>query len=228
VVKPGRRKRRKRRDSRWKAVVGAWLLASILRVLGRTLRLRVEDPHGQILVQGPVLWAFWHNRIAIMPIVYRRYARHRSGVVLTSASGDGEFLARAMGHFGLGSVRGSSSRRGAEALRELIKVVRGGSDVIITPDGPRGPRYHLHAGLMQLSALSGVAIVPIAIEYRSYRELRSWDAFRIPLPFSRVVVRLGEPVQVPRGMEEGELVELRDRVVMGLQGEESGVIGGSV
>jgi len=226
VVETTKRRRRKRRDRRWKAVVGAFLLAGFIRLLGMTLRLRVEDPHGQLLTEGPVIWAFWHNRIAVMPIVYRRHARHRPAVVLTSPSGDGEFLARTMAHFRLGAVRGSSSRRGAAALRELVAVMAAGKDAIITPDGPRGPRYHLHAGLLQLSALSGASIVPIAIHYNAFKEMRTWDGFRIPRPFSRVRVRFGEAVAVPRRAGDEKLAELRLRVEQGLQGEDSGVIGG--
>ena len=174
--------------------------AAATRALGCLWRLGISDPH-RTCVPGelarPVIWIFWHAHILPMPLVYRRWIRHRRMVVLTSASRDGEVLARTMACFGLGAVRGSSSRRGALALRELVAAIRRGEDVIITPDGPRGPPEVMQAGVAQLAALTGAPVVPIRVVADRPWHLRTWDAFQVPRPFSRVVAHFGRPVFVP-------------------------------
>ena len=115
-------------------------------------------------------------------------------MALTSTSRDGELIAQFLGRFGIGPVRGSASERGSTALRELIRFLRRGCDVGITPDGSRGPCYEIKPGLVLLAQLSGRRIVPISFEY-AWRT-RSWDRFFIPKPFSRVTFVVGEPFDV--------------------------------
>src|SRR6478609_6546272 len=117
------------------AGVGQWLIRAILC----TLRFRIVDRAG-ILVQPPippVLWVFWHNRLFVVPYVFERFVRGRPGAALTSASKDGEVLAAFLACFGGRAIRGSSSRRGAIAWREMRRAVDEGTDVFVTPDGPR-------------------------------------------------------------------------------------------
>jgi lysophospholipid acyltransferase (LPLAT)-like uncharacterized protein len=109
-------------------------------------------------------------------------------VVLTSASHDGAALATAMGVFGIGSVRGSSSRRGVAALVGMRKALREGIDVCVTPDGPRGPRYMIQAGLVKLAETSAAPVIPIHVEYPNCWRLKTWDRFAIPKPCSTVRV----------------------------------------
>lgn len=197
------------------AGVGAW----VMRVLFGTLRLEFEDRAGVLdgRVGGPVVFCFWHNRILGITMAFQRvYPVGRGGVtVLTSPSRDGEILARLVGAFGMGAVRGSSSRRGSRALLELIKVVRGGGDVAITPDGPRGPRYVLGAGVVQLAQATGARILPVHASFTRCVRMRTWDGFVVPMPFSRVSVRVGEPVGVDGGLD-GEGFEAVRRGLEGL------------
>lgn len=178
----------------------ASLIAFLLRALGLTLRIHLEDRCGlrEGMIRQPTIWAFWHNRMLILPIVARRFYPHRHGSVLTSASRDGEILAGVMRRFGIGSVRGSSSRRGSTAVRELAAVLESGGDVAITPDGPRGPRYKLGPGIIFLSQKTSAPVIPIHVHYSRAVRLKSWDRFMIPLPFSRVRVVFDELHQVPR------------------------------
>jgi lysophospholipid acyltransferase (LPLAT)-like uncharacterized protein len=132
--------------------------------------------------------------------------------VLTSASHDGAALARAVGVFGIGSVRGSSSRRGVAALVGLRKALREGSDACITPDGPRGPCHVVQAGIVKLAETSGVPIIPIHVEYSSCRELGTWDRFAIPAPGSRVRVIFDEALAVPAGLSEDDFEAWRRRL----------------
>lgn len=166
------------------------LAATLIRALCVTLRIRVEDRSG-LLAHPPdhsLIWVFWHNRILVMPVVYRRHAKSRTGAVLTSASRDGEVIAATMRCFGAASVRGSSSRRSRIAMLQLADWVGAGHDVVFTPDGPRGPRYRLQPGLIKLAQRTGAKVLPIRVEYESAWIFKSWDRFRLPKPFSRVDV----------------------------------------
>jgi len=164
-----------------------------------------------------VIYAFWHNRIlAITAAFLRVYPRGRGGVlVLTSASKDGMWLGALAGRLGMGSVRGSSSRRGATAMRELIEKVEQGHDIAITPDGPRGPRYELGPGMIYLAQRTGVPIIPIHARFGRHWRLKTWDGFCIPRPFSRIEVTLAPPVAIP-GALAGEDFEAERRRIESL------------
>ncbi|MGE9270585.1 MAG: lysophospholipid acyltransferase family protein [Verrucomicrobiales bacterium] len=201
------------RESRKSTLLGR-LAGWLMRGWCATLRLEVIDRSGGALESvGPVLFALWHNRIFVVPAAWRRLTRgKRETVVLTSASHDGAMLARAVGVFGIGSVRGSSSRRGVAALVALRKAVKEGKDCCLTPDGPRGPRYVLQPGLIKLAETSGAPILPIHVELSSAWSLRSWDRFQLPKPFSRVTVIFDEVLAVPSGLSEDAFAHWRSRV----------------
>jgi lysophospholipid acyltransferase (LPLAT)-like uncharacterized protein len=184
-----------------------WLLRILVVALGSTLRYEMVDPAGLLAATPtePVIFAFWHNRIFLMPYLFRTHWKKRSRTrvaVLVSASKDGEKLARVLNRFNLICVRGSSSRRGKEALRELTRLVEDGYDAGITPDGPRGPRYEVHSGVIDLAALTGARIVPISYALSRAITFKSWDAFMVPLPFARCTVRMGPLLSVPRDADD--------------------------
>ena len=133
-------------------------------------------------------------------------------LVLTSASRDGMWLGELAGRLGMGSVRGSSSRRGAVAMREMLEKVSQGYDIAITPDGPRGPKYHLGAGLVYLAQNAGLPVVTIHAEFGRCTRLRSWDRFAIPLPLSRLDVTLGPILTVPRTADEAAFESERRKI----------------
>lgn len=191
------------------------LAAFLIGLLGRTLRVRVEDRAG-ILDHAPdhsLIWVFWHNRIFAMPLIYRRFLPTRRGAVLTSPSRDGAVIAATMRCFGVASVRGSSSKRGAAAMLEMEKWIREGYDVAVTPDGPRGPRYRLAPGLVKVAQRTSALVLPIRVEYQSAWIFRkAWDHFRLPKPFSRVRVTF-EPYQtIDAGVEGDRFEEERARL----------------
>jgi lysophospholipid acyltransferase (LPLAT)-like uncharacterized protein len=152
----------------------------------------VHDEAG--VLGGPseprLIWVFWHNRLFVIPHLLNRYLPQRPGSALTSASKDGEILAAFLQRFHIRPIRGSSSRRGAAALLEMRRLVAQGCDVAITPDGPRGPRYHLNSGPIALAQKTGALVMPIRVQYSRFWQLKSWDAFRIPKPFARVDITL--------------------------------------
>lgn len=187
--------------------MNGWLVRGLVTLCGITLRYRLVDPHG-VLDRSwptPLVFVFWHNRIFLMPYLFRKYWRPRGRTrvaVLVSRSKDGQQLADVLAAFRLRCVRGSSSRGGAEAVRELTRLVAEGFDIGITPDGPRGPRYVLQPGCVNLAQLTGAPLIPVSYELSRKHTLKSWDAFMIPWPFARCTVHLGAPVVVPRDADE--------------------------
>ncbi len=178
-----------------------WLIAfgfRLLQLWARTLRFEIEDRAG--IVGRPVaenyIGALWHNRLLIFPIVLRRFFPQRQGAALISASRDGDLLADGVKRFGYDVIRGSSSRLGASAILQLTQVLASGRDVVITPDGPRGPAYELGPGIIFLAQRSGAAVLPMNLEYSRCWRLGSWDRFIVPRPFSKVRVLINEPHRV--------------------------------
>ena len=189
--------------------VASILLRIAVMVIGGTLRWRIEDRAG-LLTNVPrhaTIFAFWHNRLFLLPYLFRKHWRtrqHDRVAVLVSASRDGEKLVRVLSRFDLVCVRGSSSRRGKEALRELTRLVQQGYDAGITPDGPRGPKYRVQDGVIRLAQLTGAPVIPISYSVSRKITLRSWDSFMIPLPFGSATLRIGAPIDVPAGDEHRE------------------------
>ena len=169
-----------------------WPLAAGMRLWSRTLRVELDEDSRRRLEEatGPIILVFWHNRLFVAAELYRRFRRDRTTYCLISASRDGAWLADFMALNGLRAVRGSSSRRGREAMRELESRLREGCDIGITPDGPRGPVYSFKAGAPMLAARTGARVLLFNVAFSSAWRLRSWDRFFLPKPFSRLTVRL--------------------------------------
>lgn len=180
------------------------LAAPLVRLLGATLRLTVGgvDALAPLWSRGrPIIYIAWHGRILMCPWVNERLRRThgaRRVTVLASRSRDGELVARWVTRFGLAVVRGSSSRGGAMALRELAGTVARCEDVVIVPDGPRGPARELQAGVVALAALTGAPVVPCGLSASPAITLGTWDRFQIPRPFARAAVVFGAPVTLSR------------------------------
>jgi len=177
----------------------------LLGIWERTLRYEVDDRAG--ILGKPVtknyIGAIWHNRLLIFPLILRRFFPNRRGAALISASRDGDLLTDAIRHFGYEVIRGSSSRLGASAILQLTEELASGRDVVITPDGPRGPAYELGPGIVFLAQKSGASVLPMNLEYSRCWRLGSWDRFIIPQPFSKVRVLISQAHHVePTGTPE--------------------------
>lgn len=194
----------------------ARIAVALLSLLFATLRIRVIDNAGITRESPPfpIIFTFWHNRIlAITKLFLKHYPDGRRGVsVLTSPSRDGEILAQVVQGFGMGSVRGSSSRRGSTALRECKAILDNGADIAITPDGPRGPKYTLGPGLLLLCQQTDARILPLHAEFHGCIRLKSWDSFRIPLPFSKLVITIGPYEKIPETPDEETFESERQRI----------------
>ncbi len=203
----------------------------LVRLLARSLRLReFPSPGLRILWRDgtPVIYTVWHGQILLLPWIYgRRYRLH----ALTSRSRDGEILSRFIQGFGIRVVRGSSSRGGARALLALARVIKDlRENVLIVPDGPRGPRRVAQNGAVVLAKMTGAPIVPLAFGAVPCRVLRSWDRFVVPNPFARAAVVFGEPILVPRDADrEGMETKRREleAVLTHVSAEADRVAGGA-
>ena len=183
------------------------LAAVVVRLLGATLRLQTRGLEAMLplwAARRPVIYAVWHGRILMLPWLNSRLRRShgaRAARVLASRSRDGEMVARFSAAFGLEAVRGSSSRGGAVALRALAAAVRAGQDVVVVPDGPRGPSNALQPGVVALAAMTSAPVVPLGFAAQPARRLRSWDRFVVPLPFARCAAVFGAPVTLERAAD---------------------------
>ena len=201
----------------WAPAVAAWGV----RLLGLTLSIRRDERAVEPLWQAraPVIYAVWHGQILLLPLLYGR----RAVCVLASRSRDGELVTRYVGRFGIETVRGSSTRGGAAALRHLARWLGQGREVVVVPDGPRGPAEVVKPGIVGLARLSGAAIVPVAVGASSEWRLGSWDGFRIPRPFARCVARFGEPIHVARVVDRRAEEAARGEVEAALRALSSSV-----
>ena len=170
---------------------GYWFI----RLIGPTLRLSVsfEDGAQHALEDRPYIASFWHS--CIVPSAY--IFRHWGIRVMTSASYDGEYIARIIQKFGYTAVRGSSSRNAVAALLGLRRALEEGWTVAFTLDGPRGPRHKVKPGPVALGRAIGIALTTFHAAVDKGIVLNSWDKMVIPLPFSRVLVRVGKLIHVP-------------------------------
>jgi len=201
--------------ARWHQRLIASLIYLMVRSVALTVRFRLRDNAG-FFTHPPserLIFAFWHNRLALSPMLYRRYflgfAPQRRLAGMVSASRDGGLLAQILEHFGIEPVRGSSSRRGPQALREMVTWAERGLDLAITPDGPRGPRYVVQEGVISTAQLTGLAIVPVSYFLNWKISLKGWDGFQVPLPFTRCEITVGRPLRVPRETPDAERETLR-------------------
>jgi lysophospholipid acyltransferase (LPLAT)-like uncharacterized protein len=160
-----------------------------------------------------VIVAFWHNRMLMMPFAYRG----RRACILNSAHRDGEIVTRVIRHFGISAVRGSSTRGWLGGLRGMIEAYRRGYDLIVVPDGPRGPRLRAKAGAVQLAKATGAPIFPVTYAPSKALTVPSWDRLLVPLPFCCVLYATGPALTVPADASSEELAvkcqELEERLL---------------
>lgn len=181
----------------------------ILKLLALTLRISVlhRARTASFWTQGRrVIVAFWHGRLFLMPLQADRDKRF---TILVSQHRDGEYISRTIRKFGLHTVRGSTTRGSIAGLKGMIRAYRRGSNLVLTPDGPRGPKEVVQYGVVELARFTGAPICPITFGAARKKMLKSWDSFLIPYPFSRVVFLFGEPILVPKDSSREELEKIR-------------------
>ena len=193
-----------------------WLGAQFIRLVHATGAWRVEGgqfPAALWSENKPFILAFWHGRIMMMPYCWRR---DKAINMLISQHRDGQFIARTVSHFGIDTVAGSSSKGGSAALRSMLRSLKQGECVGITPDGPRGPRMRASDGIVHVARMSGVPVIPCGFSARRRKLLGSWDRFAIAYPFSKGVFVWGEPITVPSDATAEQLEMARLAIENGL------------
>jgi len=178
------------------------LLWALVRLLGRTLRIRYENRarlDDLVSAHRGAILALWHAHVLIPTYVLR----DTGYVILVSRSRDGELLTQIMLRFGYRAVRGSTGRGGMRGALQAVRRIQEGEVVCVTPDGPRGPARKVQPGVLFLAQRSGCPIIPLSASARPRRLLRSWDRFLIPLPFARAAFVVGDPIFVPPDLDEG-------------------------
>ena len=205
------------RPLKWHQRLAASLIYALIEAVAATLRYRWVTPPEIVAPEiRPFIFCIWHNRLPLSLIMYRRYLRRTKQplrlAAMVSASKDGGIVARILEHFSVQPVRGSSSRRGPQALLELTTWAERDYDLAITPDGPRGPCYVVQPGAISLAQVTGRSIVPVSYHLTWKIRMGTWDGFQIPLPFSRVLMRFGDPIPIPRDASEDERERLRQQL----------------
>jgi len=199
----------------WHRRLVAFVAAALIRLCICTWRVRWNDSPAGPDTPRPVIYCVWHNRIPLALACYD-FAKVKwpdDGVAaMISASRDGSLLANIVQRFNIQPIRGSSSRRGPQALLEATTWLERNYSVLITPDGPRGPAYQIQDGIIQLAKLTGRAIIPFSSFTHWKICLKSWDRLQIPLPFARCDLRYGEPIWAPRDASDAELEGLRAKL----------------
>ncbi len=188
---------------------------SIVRLYFTMIRI-FDDPHSRRYRLGALgvdrIYAFWHAQGLSCAWHYR----HRGGTTLVSRSRDGVYIGAAARSLGYYCVRGSSTRGGGRALLELLARMTGGDRVVMSPDGPHGPRHEVKEGTLFLAQKSGLPIQPIAVGYSDRWELPTWDRYRVPKPFATGYAMWGDPIRVPPEMTEEERTAILRRLEQAL------------
>ena len=167
------------------------------------------ERHEAVVAEPGRLFVLWHGRM-LLPLISEARRSRAEGKehdlsVLVSPSDDGSIVVPILRRFGVRVIRGSTSRGGARALREMLVELKRGGTICLTPDGPRGPRHSTNQGAAWLAKATGYPILPLGCVADSVWRLDSWDDFVIPRPRTKVVISYGEPLRVPRNASEEEL-----------------------
>jgi len=183
-------------------ILWLWAKSARMKIIGEKDYRRLREE------RKPVIFLVWHGRIFIVPYFFR----HRGVMPLISPSKDGEIAARIMSRWGYKILRGSGSHAVIKAWSEMITELKNGGELIIVPDGPRGPNREMKLGGIKLAQESGAVLVPFTFSTSKKKFLKSWDKFLMFLPFSRVVAIYGEHFTVPRDLKEDEQEALRRKI----------------
>jgi len=188
---------------------GGFLFIKIISSTYRFRFLGLENEKAALQERGAVIYGGWHQRLfsGIAP-----FARRKPIVITISESRDGEYIAKIAELVGWHTVRGSSSRGGSKAFRELKAFAKNGYNIAHIVDGPQGPPEVIKPGLLRIARATGLPIVPAAVSPQKKWVFNSWDRFMIPKPFSKIIVRFGESVHVSKSMSKNDLEKERQRI----------------
>jgi hypothetical protein len=204
------------RRSKFSLGLASWLIAAYAKLIWITGRWTIEGrQHVQRVLDEdrPIFAAFWHGRILVIPFLRPDRMKFH---MLISAHDDGRVIAGAIRYFGIEWIAGSSSEGGGPALRAIVRHLKAGDGVGITPDGPDGPAMRAKPGVVVAARLAKTAVLPVSYATRWRCILGSWDRFHLPLPFSRGIVIYGPPIEIGDAGDPAALEASRLRIEQGL------------
>ncbi len=182
--------------------IKAFLLYILIRLYAKLCKIEVK--YEQPIGYEPSIFAFWHEIILFLPFAHDRKRRMD---ILVSTHRDGLLASHTIKYFGLGTIGGSSHRNPQKAFLEMLKAIKNGVSIGITPDGPKGPRREVKRGVIELAYLSKKPIYPVIGKFSSCYRLNSWDKFIIPKPFSKITFIYKKPIYVNKKLEFDEKIK---------------------
>jgi lysophospholipid acyltransferase (LPLAT)-like uncharacterized protein len=207
---------RRWRRSKYSLGLASWLIAVYAKLIWVTGRWTIEGREHLLRMHDegrPTFGAFWHGRILVMPFAWHLRTKFH---MLISSHSDGRVIAGAVSYFGIQWIAGSSSEGGGAALRAMLRHLKEGDGVGITPDGPDGPAMRAKPGIVTAARLAKAAVLPVSYATRWRYILGSWDRFHLPLPFSRGIMIYGPPIEIGDASDPAAIEAARLRVEQGL------------
>lgn len=178
-------------------IIASFLLALYLKFVYLTTSWRVVNAKGENidfnLNLSSFIIAFWHNRLALLPYIIPKLKKVK---ILSSSHRDGRIIARVCRFFGAKAIYGSTNRNAFLVLKEIINVLKKGENILITPDGPRGPMYKFNSNLAGAARLGSGEILLLGVYISKYIELKTWDKFMFPLPFAKAIIVVDHPFKI--------------------------------
>lgn len=177
-----------------------------VEIVLRTCDITIEfdkDAEEIVKAQRLCLMSYWHGRIVFFPSFFTKYGKFAA---IVSAHGDGQIVADVIESYGHQTARGSSRKNNISAMRETIRLLRNGVSIHLTPDGPRGPRFKIKGGVMELAKKFNIPVIPNCFSITKGKVLNTWDRFLLPLPFAKVLINIGKPVYAT-GEKDNERLE---------------------
>ncbi len=186
------------------------LLYVLIRIIYLTVKKRFHLPAS--IPTSPIMVAFWHGKLLLAPFIYKKLRKDVKIGVIISDHFDGEIIAKTMDYFHFETIRGSSSKGGIKALKESFRKIGEGYDIAITPDGPRGPFQSIADGIVSISQKKELKVVAFNYTASRYWELKSWDKFMIPKPFSTMDFYASEPFSIADLEKEAAKEKIREKL----------------
>ena len=190
----------------------SWVISLYLKLVFLTTRWTWvnKDKANPYFEAGSLIVCFWHGNLAMIP--FMNFWPHKHILSMVSGHGDGMMVARTFKRLGIDYTTGSTNRGGARAFLALLEALRSNNIAAIIPDGPRGPARELNVGVIQLSRHGQAPIMPLAYATSRFIQFKSWDKFKLPLPFSKGVFIYGDPIQPQTTSDDMEIENWRKLV----------------
>ena len=189
-----------------------WIAAKYIKLISLTIKWKYIDkkyPEKLWKNNENFILCFWHGRLLMMPFSWKR---GKNINMLISEHPDGQLISKTVKYFGINTIHGSSSKGGTKALRNIIKTLRSGQSVGITPDGPRGPRMKMNSAIIKIAGLTGYKILPLSCSVKNKFFLNSWDKFLVALPFGKGCFVWGKPLKINKDISKKEDLKLSNKL----------------